>query len=162
MLVAGGYRGRVPPDPPPNPLLPEQWTWANWQHEHSDLEIYSPPYLFAGARPQILHVANGGAIGFGPTNAFQVTVAFPGQANPAAAIGMVALLSPGAVTHHYDWDNRFVKLAFSATAANKLTVVPPADGSVAPPGVYMLFVTSTAAAGNGTRIPSVAAFVHLQ
>ncbi len=162
VLVAGGYRGKVPPNPPPASLPPEMWTWKNWENEHSDLEIYSPPYLFAGARPQILGVTGGTTIGYGPTNAFEVTIAFPGQSNPAASIGTVTLISPGSVTHHYDWDNRFVKLAFSVTTSNKLSVVPPANGSVAPPGIYMLFVTSTAAAGGGTRIPSVAAFVHLQ
>jgi hypothetical protein len=141
-------------------LLPEHLTWLNWHDVHSDFEIYSPPYLFAGARPQI--TAANATIGFGASNAFDLTISFPGQANPAQAIGSVCLISPASVTHHYDWDNRWVGLNFTVTANNKLRVVPPADGSVAPPGIYMLFVVGTAAASNGIKVPSVAAFVHLQ
>jgi hypothetical protein len=42
-----------------------------------------------------------------------------------------------------------------------VTATAPADGFVAPPGYYMLFVTTTAAQGNGYKIPSVAKFVKI-
>ncbi len=162
VLVGGGYRGKMAqPNTPVGNMTPEELTWHNWQNEHSDFEIFSPPYLFAGARPQVIGITGGNTIGYaaGP---FEVTLAFSGQGNPAQAIGSVCLISPGSLTHHYDWDQRFVGLSFTVTATNKISVVPPADGSVAPPGMYMLFVTSNPASTGGVKIPSIAMFVKLQ
>ncbi len=51
--------------------------------------------------------------------------------------------------------------SFTVTATNKISVVQPADGSVAPPGMYMLFVTSNPASTGGVKIPSIAVFVKL-
>jgi hypothetical protein len=168
VLVAGGYMGKKPnPTTPVSAMTPEERTYHDWEDAHSDLEIFSPDYLFAGARPQILAITGGNTISYsnGTTNNnFEISVDLPGSTNPAATIGSVCLVSPGSVTHHFDWDQRFVHLHFApALGSNKkLVITPPADAFIAPPGHYMLFVTTSAAATNGTKIPSIAAFVKLQ
>jgi galactose oxidase len=105
------------------------------------LEIYSPPYLFKGARPTITsassQVANGDTL----------TVVTP------SAVARAVLMAPGAATHANDMHQRHVELAFTATATG-ITATAPGTG-VAPPGYYMLFVL------NGAGVPSKAAWVHV-
>jgi galactose oxidase-like protein/glyoxal oxidase-like protein len=108
------------------------------------VEIYSPPYLFKGPRPTIGSAP--GSLGYG--QGFSVATA------NAAAIGTVALVRAGSVTHGVDFDQRYVPLAFNASGGS-LSVTSPANGRMAPPGWYMLFLVST------TGIPSVASWVHL-
>jgi galactose oxidase len=165
ILVGGGYRGvkRGPLEPPPPALgYPENYTWENWENVHSNFEIYSPAYLSAGPRPEITGCPDVLAIG---AEHAEIIIDRAGSADPVGTIGSVSLISPGSVTHHFDWDQRHVKLAFQPAATNpthQLRVKLPANAFVTPPGYYMLFVTTTAAHGNGQRIPSVAKFVKLE
>jgi hypothetical protein len=107
-------------------------------------EIYSPPYLFNGARPTI--TAAPASVGYGST----FTVATP----DAAQIAAVSLVRLGSVTHTFNSGQRFVPLAFQHVDGG-LTVTAPLNGNIAPPGYYMLFILNT----NG--VPSVAPFVQL-
>ena len=107
-------------------------------------EIYSPPYLFKGARPGIL--AGPDLIQYGA--AFQVTT------QDSTVIGTVVLMRLGSVTHAFDEDQRYIELPFTAGSGGLLTVTAPANANLAPPGYYMLFVV------NKSGIPSVASFVH--
>jgi hypothetical protein len=107
-------------------------------------QIYSPPYLFKGSRP---------SISFAPDTAILGTSFFVGTPD-AARVASVALIRPGAATHAYDQNQRYVPLAFDR-ASDRLTVRAPVDGAVAPPGYYMLVVKDTAG------IPSVARFVRI-
>ena len=116
----------------------DQGTYQN------DYEIYSPPYLFQGPRPTIS--ASPPAIPYGST----FTVATPDAAN----IASVALVRPGADTHAVNMDQRYIGLAFTS-GPGALQVTGPADGDIAPPGWYMLFVVSTAG------VPSVASWVDV-
>ena len=59
------------------------------------------------------------------------------------------------MTHHTDAGQRYVRLGIAGTAAGSITVNTPADGRVAAPGFYMLFVVNTAG------VPSVARWVQL-
>jgi hypothetical protein len=161
VLVGGGYRG-VTPSSPQGPIYPENQTWLDWQGVHSNFEIYSPAYLSAGPRPEIVACADVLSLGSGE---FEIFVDLPGSSNPVSAIGSVSLISPGSVTHHFDWDQRHVKLTFGPSPTDpthRIRAVMPASGFTAPPGYYMLFVTTSTAGGNGTRIPSVAKFVKVQ
>jgi hypothetical protein len=106
-------------------------------------EIYSPSYLFKGARPTITSAPPLAKYGS------QMLVQTPDGAN----IASVALVRPGSVTHNVDMDQRYVPLAFQQTAGG-LTVQAPADANLAPPGNYMLFIVDA----NG--VPSVASFVR--
>jgi hypothetical protein len=107
-------------------------------------EIYSPGYLFRGPRPTITSVSPS-APGYG--NSFTVNTP------DASRITAVTLVRPGAVTHGYDQNQRFLNLIFTAPGA--LSVTAPANANLAPPGYYMLFIVNT------SGVPSVASFIHL-
>jgi hypothetical protein len=108
-------------------------------------EIYSPPYLFKGARPVISSTPATAAYGG------NISVQTPDAAN----IASVALIKLGSVTHTFNTDQRFLQLPFTV-ASGALNVQAPANANLAPPGYYMLFILDT----NG--IPSVAAILQLQ
>lgn len=106
-------------------------------------EIFSPPYLFKGPRPTLTAVQ--GVVGYGGT----VFVATP----DVASIASVSLVRPGAVTHTFDQNQRFVPVPFTP-ATGGLTLQLPANANIAPPGYYMLFLV------NSAGVPSVATFVR--
>src|SRR5262245_17096946 len=105
-------------------------------------ELFSPPYLFKGARPTITSAP--ASVPYG--TAF--TVATPDN----ASIASVALVAPASVTHAFNQNQAFQTLSFEATALG-LKVVAPANANLAPPGSYMLFIVTS------TGVPSVASFV---
>jgi hypothetical protein len=109
-------------------------------------ELYSPPYLFNGARPTITG-ATPSSVAYGQT-AFVETPDGPG-------ITKVTFLRLGSVTHAHDMGARFVALSFSQTTGG-LAVTFPADRATAPPGPYMLFLL------NGNGVPSVSRIMRLQ
>lgn len=112
-------------------------------HKDPSFEIYSPPYLFRGERPQIAYSPAG------------IAYAKPFTVNLGStdAIESVSLIRLPAQTHTMAADMRNVELAFTQLG-DTLTVVAPPDGIVAPPGPYYLFVNKKSAKG---PIPSVAA-----
>ena len=107
-------------------------------------EIFSPPYLFRGARPSIAGapatVSHGGRLQF--TSA------------EASDLSTVVLIRPGSSTHEIDTDQRFVPLSFSVSGTT-VTADVPSSVDLAPPGYYMLFVV------NRAGVPSVAPWVRL-
>ncbi len=107
-------------------------------------EIYSPPYLFEGARPAIQSAP--AFVTYGAN--FKITT------SDASTITRVALLRPGATTHADDFDQRYVDLAFSI-GTGTITATAPANGNVAPPGYYMLVIV------NSSGVPSVMPFLQL-
>ena len=113
--------------------------------DQKNAEIYSPPYLFKGARPTI--TAAPATMQYGAT--FDVTTP------DAAQIAHVSLIRSPSVTHAIDMNQRFQFLNFTQ-ASGKVTVTAPANANLAPPGDYMLFIVDT----NG--VPSVAKFVRAQ
>ncbi len=107
-------------------------------------QIYSPPYLFNGARPTITSA---------PTSAtYGTTLAV--QSPDTANIASVSLIRLSSVTHTVNTDQRFIDLPFTRSG-NTLTVQAPANSNIAPPGSYMLFIN------NGGGVPSVASIVQL-
>src|SRR5262249_40041177 len=108
-------------------------------------EIYSPPYLFNGARPTITSAPT--SIGY--RTAFSVTTPH------AAAVPKVAPVRLGTVTHQFNTGQRYVPLTFQAVAGG-LTVTAPANGNIAPPGYYMLFIL------NANGVPSIAPLVQVR
>lgn len=125
VLVAGG--GRVAP-----------------ATDYLTAEIYSPPYLFQGARPTIANAPTT------TTYAAPITVQTPDAAN----IASVSLIRLSAVTHTFNMDQRFIDLSFTK-GAGALTVQSPANANSAPPGYYMLFIVNT------SGVPSVAKIVQV-
>jgi hypothetical protein len=114
------------------------------------IEIYSPPYLFKpdgtpAARPVISGITPG-TIRYGAT--LRIMTPDP------ASIKAVVFVRPGAVTHAFDMEQRLVGLAFSVRDG-ALYASAPANGNLAPPGYYMVFIL------NSAGVPSVASFVRL-
>jgi Domain of unknown function (DUF1929) len=107
-------------------------------------EIYSPPYLFRGARPQIVSAPAAPAYG----DRVEVLVD-----RPASEIESVVLVRNPSQTHVVDGDQRSVVLRVIGRSGNRLTVAAPPNGNVAPPGPYMLFVNRKTDKG---PVPSVA------
>ena len=107
-------------------------------------EIFSPPYLFKGARPVITSA---------PTSVSFGTQSFIGTPN-GASIQAVAFMRLGAQTHQFDMSQRYVPLSFTQTSGG-LNVQWPANGNLAPPGDYMIFIV------NGNGVPSVASILNI-
>lgn len=107
-------------------------------------ELFSPPYLFAGARPTISDAPT--SVGYGAT----FHVATPN----ASTIASVSFIRLGATTHAFDMNQRFQSLSFAASGGD-LTVTAPANPNRTPPGHYMLFLM------NGNGVPSVAKIVRI-
>lgn len=107
-------------------------------------QMYSPPYLFTGARPTIAAAPATASYGA------MLTV----QSPDAASIASVVLVQMGAVTHTANMNARRVPLTFTVSG-NSLTVQSPASGNSAPPGYYMLFLI------NAQGVPSLATTLRL-
>jgi hypothetical protein len=110
-------------------------------------EVYKPPYLFAGDRPEIARVQSGIAWG----RAFEV------ETEDAAQVTSVRLIRLPSLTHTVDANMRSVELPFTRRPG-KLEVQGPPTGNVAPPGNYYLFINRGSGAGT---VPSTAAIVRV-
>jgi hypothetical protein len=109
-------------------------------------EIFSPPYLFKGARPTYNLAST--AVHYG--QAFTVTTP------NAASIRKVTIIRHSSTTHAFDEGQRLNTLSFMAAAdGQSLTVTPPISGRRAPPGPYLLFIL------NDKGVPSVAQTILL-
>lgn len=113
---------------------------AQFQHK---VQVYSPPYLFKGAQPQITSAPINLTYG----QSFIIGTDRDGMAG-------ATLVAPAAVTHGNDMHQRAIKLAVQPRL-NGLTASVPASSALVPPGYYMLFVMDKAG------IPSVSKFVHV-
>jgi hypothetical protein len=108
-------------------------------------QIYSPPYLFKGARPTIDSAPASAVYGS------SFSIATP----DAADIAAVSVIRPGAVTHAIDMNQRYVPLSFTP-GDGSLTVEAPGAPELAPPGYYLLVIE------NGGAVPSVARWIRLE
>ena len=113
---------------------------AQFQHK---AQVYSPPYLFKGAQPQIVSAPINLTYG----QSFIIGTDRDGMAG-------ATLVAPAATTHGNDMHQRAIKLAVQPRL-NGLTASVPASSALVPPGYYMLFVMDKAG------IPSVSKFVHV-
>lgn len=107
-------------------------------------QFFSPPYLFKGDRPVVTTISE--SAGWG--GAFDV-----GTPNPAA-IARVTMLRPGAMTHAFDQNARFLELPFTPTPTG-VRVTAPANANLAPPGYYLVYLLDA----NG--VPSVGKFIAI-
>jgi hypothetical protein len=106
--------------------------------------IYSPPYLFKGARPAISSAP--ATVSYGQT--------FFVQTANAASIAKVTWIRLPSVTHAFNMNQRINRLSFSQ-ATGGLNVTAPSNPNLCPPGHYMLFILD----GNG--VPSVATIIRI-
>jgi len=115
------------------------------ERDQRQMEVFSPGYLDAGLRP---------AITGAPSNAAYGAVVTVATTTPSQ-VASVVLIRPNAVTHHTDAGHRLIRLPIVATTAASLDIRMPADGRIAPPGWYMLFLV------NNHRVPSPAHWIRL-
>ncbi len=107
-------------------------------------EIFSPPYLFKGARPVITSAPS--EVGYGQV----FSVATPN----AAQVETVRWIRLGSVTHAFDASARANKLASEVSGGNVL-VTAPLTPREAPPGHYLLFIL------NRNGVPSAGKVVRV-
>jgi hypothetical protein len=112
----------------------------------SDVEAWSPPYLFRGVRPSIGNLST-------TTPRRGEAVAF--DVAPATRLTGVVLMGTGAHTHWVDGGvPRRLELPV-AQAGARATVTLPADANLLPVGHYLLFAMVD-------DIPSVARIVRVR
>jgi hypothetical protein len=112
-------------------------------------EIWTPPYLQRGPRPEITGVQSGIAYG----EAFRL------ETTDVEAIDSVLLMGMPSPNHITDPDQRALALEFRPTEDGAaLEVTAPPNGNVAPPNAYYLVVNKQTPKG---PVPSVARVVQL-
>jgi hypothetical protein len=121
--------------------------FANNDNDPS-FEVWSPAYLFRGARPTISRVQAGVAYG----QAFDIAT------DNADEIESVLLMKTPSAQHVNDSDGRGLKLEFTRTGSGTLSAIAPPSGNVAPPGPYYLVVNKKTLQG---PVPSVASIVNV-
>ncbi|HXM27980.1 MAG TPA: galactose oxidase-like domain-containing protein [Chthoniobacterales bacterium] len=119
----------------------------------SHIEMYSPPYLFKGARPVISSAP--ARIAYNPKGGVtHWTILTPNAAGTTLPdVSAVRLVRPGSPTHAFDMEQRVIGLRF--TAGFGMLTVDSSDSTHLPPGYYMLFIL------NKAGVPSVASFVQV-
>jgi galactose oxidase len=131
VLSAGGgefTRGNEPNDP---------------RASHRNAQIFHPPYLFHGPRPEIASAPE--EIAYGETFSLEVS---------GAEVGRVTWIRLPSVTHNSDESQRINVLRFHCDHGG-VTIAAPEQPAICPPGYYMLFVLSTAG------VPSLARIIRI-
>jgi hypothetical protein len=113
--------------------------------EELRIEVFWPPYLFAGPRPAVAPDTD--RLHYGDTVTAQVEA--------VGGLREASLLRPGATTHSCDVAQRLVDLPLRATGPDTVELDVPGSAGVAPPGWYLLVVVSDAG------VPSEGVWVHL-
>jgi hypothetical protein len=128
---------------------PEGGGSVTWEppdpEEEMRLEVFSPPYLFRGARPEI------GAVAEQWTYGQTVVIGSP----QAGTIKWISLVRNGVTTHSFDNGQRLVDVAIVSQAGGTLRATITDNPNLAPPGWYMLFLV------NQQNVPSVAKWIQL-
>jgi hypothetical protein len=129
VLVGGGEA------PPPNNKI-----------DYRVFEIFSPPYLFKGPRPTITDAPD--IVTYGET--------FFVETPDAEDIAQVTWIRLSSVTHAFNQNQRINHLSFTPTSNGEgLRITTPANGNLAPPGPYLLFLL------NHAGVPAVAHTIQL-
>jgi hypothetical protein len=116
----------------------------NPQDTHDDAQVFSPPYLFKGPRPQITSAPD--SVRYGET--FDIGCAQPEQ------ITTISLIRLSSVTHSFNAGQRINFLPSQVTGGTLRATAPP-NANACPPGHYMLFIV------NLQGVPSVARFIQV-
>jgi hypothetical protein len=123
-------------------LLPDARVLCAGGDNEPNAEIFSPPYLFQGARP---------AITSAPASVTYGQTFFVGASGSVNKVHWIRISS---VTHATNMDQRINRLAFSP-APGGVDVTAPSDANLCPPGHYMLFLLDSAG------VPSVASIIRI-
>ena len=112
---------------------------------YTDVEYYSPSYLFDGNEPATRPVITSAPSKVGYNGTFELTSDKP--------VERVTLVRNGSATHGFNNDQNFQELEFTPNGSSA-TITTPQNANFAPPGAYMVFVWS-----GGT--PSLAKIVQI-
>jgi galactose oxidase len=110
---------------------------------HPDVEIFSPAYLFQGARPKLEVVPD------------EVRYGSEFKVSASDQVTKFSLIRNSSVTHSTNLDQRFMRLESRRDSAGQFTLKSPANANLAPPGYYMLFGL------NANNVPSVAKILRV-
>jgi hypothetical protein len=129
--------GRTDPGKARDPTGPRQNGQPDFSYalNRKDYQIYKPPYLCKGLpQPKITDIKPGFQVLYGG----KFTITTP----QAATISHVAIMRPGAPTHHTDTEQRYVELDFTATGGDDIavTMVGSDEANVVTPGYYMVWI----------------------
>ncbi|MGH3869405.1 MAG: galactose oxidase-like domain-containing protein [Pseudonocardiaceae bacterium] len=113
------------------------------QDSHRNAQVFHPPYLFHGPRPEITSAPE--TIDYGQT--FSLKISGPD-------VERVTWIRLPSVTHAFNQNQRINFLQFSR-GQDSLTINAPERAEICPPGHYMLFVISQAG------VPSLARIVQI-
>lgn len=103
-------------------------------------QIFKPPYITSGA-PRPIITSAPLYMQYGQNYAVQY------DPNGGPVVTKACLIRLGAVTHGFDQDQRRVPLVLTSdTPPGAVAFTAPADGNIAPPGMYMLFLLNEYAA----------------
>ncbi|AJM92922.1 galactose oxidase early set domain-containing protein [Nitrosopumilus piranensis] len=108
------------------------------------IEIFSPPYLFAGDRPVIDDVKS----------VLKYEESFEIQMHDGTEILDTALIRPSNTTHCLNPEQRYIEID-TVQNGDKISSKIPKNENLVPPGYYMLFVR------NHSGVPCIAPFVRI-
>jgi hypothetical protein len=112
-------------------------------------EIYSPPYLFRGARPLITGIVS--QLGNNQVRYGEAFTVLTANTN----ITRATLVRLPSATHSLDFNQRFNGLSTVVKVAGGYRVTAPPNGNVCPPGHYYLHLI------NAAGVPSVAKIIKV-
>lgn len=113
--------------------------------EEKRIEIFFPPYLFQGDRPDILN----------PPETVDYGSMFEINTSDVDKIKSVAFIKASSTTHCLNPEQRYVGLEFEKKNSDTMSVRVPTNRNVLPPGYYMLFIV------NKKDVPCIAPFVKV-
>ncbi|KAK9055046.1 hypothetical protein SSX86_026126 [Deinandra increscens subsp. villosa] len=117
------------------------------------VEKFSPPYMdpaFDGSRPVIDPKGTDAVLKYGKP--FKIAAALKSKEPMVLGEIKVTMLYPPFTTHGFSQNQRMLVPAITGIENNVITAVAPADGKLAPPGYYILFVSRLGAPGPGMWI----------
>lgn len=114
------------------------------QDTHRDAQVFTPPYLFKGPRPDITAAPD--SVHYGDT--FEIGTAQPED------IATISLIRLSSVTHSFNANQR-INFLVPRVGGGSLQATAPPNANVCPPGHYMLFIL------NGQGVPSVAKIIQI-
>jgi hypothetical protein len=112
---------------------------------NQEIDVYFPPYLFQGTRPDIERAP---AV-LQPGHSYLIKV------TQASGISYLRLMRPDNPTHVTDVNERSIGIGFERAAGGYLKITIPADGNLVPPSYYMLFAI------NSKGVPSTGYWVRV-
>ena len=112
---------------------------------NQEIDLYYPPYMFAGPRPGIIAAPT--VMDLGHSYLIKVT--------QAASIRYLRLMRPDNATHVTDVNERSIGVSFTPAGHGYLKITIPSNDNIVPPSYYMLFAV------NDKSVPSTASWVRV-